>query len=178
MEGAPPAGWHPDPANPTSGAQRYWDGNQWTEQVRPAPVAPPSYPPPPAASGSANYPTYDSPPPYGQQPFGQQPPFGQQSPFGQQPFGQQPPFGGPPSYGQWGGGQPQSLAAANRFSAIAVGVSILYLVIAATAHIVILGILPIGMAIRAMSRKEKLAPVALVFAIVALIVGVAGFTHH
>lgn len=29
----PPAGWHPDPANPT--LDRYWDGQQWTNQTRP-----------------------------------------------------------------------------------------------------------------------------------------------
>lgn len=29
----PPAGWHPDPANPT--LDRYWDGQQWTSQTQP-----------------------------------------------------------------------------------------------------------------------------------------------
>ncbi|MDQ3403551.1 MAG: DUF4352 domain-containing protein, partial [Actinomycetota bacterium] len=35
----PPAGWHPDPRQP--GQQRYWDGERWTGQSRPAPVAGP-----------------------------------------------------------------------------------------------------------------------------------------
>ncbi|SQI34602.1 calcium-binding protein [Rhodococcus coprophilus] len=29
----PPAGWHPDPFDPS--IDRYWDGAQWTEQTRP-----------------------------------------------------------------------------------------------------------------------------------------------
>jgi hypothetical protein len=35
----PPAGWHPDPENPT-GAMRWWDGNQWTADVQPVNPAP------------------------------------------------------------------------------------------------------------------------------------------
>src|SRR5262245_39455323 len=31
---APPAGWYPTP----EGNQRYWDGNQWSEQVAPVPA--------------------------------------------------------------------------------------------------------------------------------------------
>ncbi|RNL79159.1 DUF2510 domain-containing protein [Nocardioides marmorisolisilvae] len=34
-----PAGWHPDPRAP--GQERYWNGAEWTEQVRPAAPAPP-----------------------------------------------------------------------------------------------------------------------------------------
>lgn len=143
MDGAAPAGWHPDPANPSSGALRYWDGNKWTDQVRPGTAEAPPFPPP-----ATGYPA-----------------------FGSQPYGQQP-------YAPWGGGRNQSFGSANRFSFIAVGVSILYLVIAVTTHFVILGILPIGMAIRALGRKEKLAPVALVLAVIALVVGITGFTHH
>lgn len=40
----PPAGWYPDPADATGLKQRYWDGKQWTHEVRaatPAPAAPP-----------------------------------------------------------------------------------------------------------------------------------------
>ena len=31
-----PAGWYPDPTQP--GTQRFWDGEQWTEQRAPAPA--------------------------------------------------------------------------------------------------------------------------------------------
>lgn len=42
-----PAGWYDDPANP--GAERFWDGTQWTEHTRtpPPPSSPPPPPPPP-----------------------------------------------------------------------------------------------------------------------------------
>lgn len=30
----PPAGWYPDPADKDSGKQRYWDGKEWTTQMR------------------------------------------------------------------------------------------------------------------------------------------------
>ena len=40
------SGWYPDPSNPAQ--YRYWDGDQWTEHVQPAPVeaqpAPPAQP--------------------------------------------------------------------------------------------------------------------------------------
>ncbi|MBF0661458.1 DUF2510 domain-containing protein, partial [Rhodococcus sp. (in: high G+C Gram-positive bacteria)] len=31
-----PAGWNPDPQNPS--IERWWDGQQWAEQTRPAPT--------------------------------------------------------------------------------------------------------------------------------------------
>ncbi|UPK64677.1 DUF4352 domain-containing protein [Rhodococcus pyridinivorans] len=36
----PPAGWHPDPANPN--LERYWDGQQWTSQTQPRGQLPPA----------------------------------------------------------------------------------------------------------------------------------------
>jgi hypothetical protein len=33
-----PAGWYPDPTQP--GSQRYWDGNEWTDQLAPLPQQP------------------------------------------------------------------------------------------------------------------------------------------
>ncbi|MFT7602324.1 MAG: hypothetical protein ACI8TP_005292 [Acidimicrobiales bacterium] len=41
---AVPAGWHPDPSTP--GQERYWDGMQWSHDVRP--IASPADMPPPA----------------------------------------------------------------------------------------------------------------------------------
>lgn len=61
----PPAGWYPDPGDPTEQAERYWDGSAWTQQTRPrpapaaappapmAPTAPPIAPPGPPAAGPA-----------------------------------------------------------------------------------------------------------------------------
>ena len=69
-----PAGWYPDPdpQAPEPKGQRYWDGQQWTEHVYPAP-------------GQA------AQDPYGQQqgPYGQQQGYGaQQGQYGQAPYGQ------------------------------------------------------------------------------------------
>ncbi|XGU19806.1 DUF2510 domain-containing protein [Rhodococcus sp. 3Y1] len=36
----PPAGWNPDPFDPT--IDRYWDGQQWTAQTRPKGVDAPT----------------------------------------------------------------------------------------------------------------------------------------
>lgn len=60
-----PQGWYPDPAG-SPGHERFWDGSQWTEEVRPIAAAPPppqapaeATPPPPQAQEQA------SPPPPG-----------------------------------------------------------------------------------------------------------------
>ena len=39
QSGAPPAGWFPDPGDPTS--RRYWDGQAWTDQRAPGFSSPP-----------------------------------------------------------------------------------------------------------------------------------------
>lgn len=49
-QGPAPAGWYPDPQVP--GGQRYWDGNQWGQQIPPSQPAPP--PPHPSSQWSAN----------------------------------------------------------------------------------------------------------------------------
>lgn len=48
-----PAGWYPDPDPdaPEPKGQRYWDGQQWTEHVQPAPQSAPGTVPPPYPSG-------------------------------------------------------------------------------------------------------------------------------
>lgn len=61
-----PAGWYPDPADPSR--TRWWDGAQWTENVsggQPAAPAYPAAPSTPAVTGSApGYPAYPSAPAY------------------------------------------------------------------------------------------------------------------
>lgn len=52
MSGAStPAGWYPDPQNPSQ--QRYWDGTAWSEATQPFPTAPPA--PPTGAYGAPGY---------------------------------------------------------------------------------------------------------------------------
>ena len=46
--GQTPPGWYRDPHG---AGQRYWDGQQWTEQRAPAPQQQPMYQPPPKKSG-------------------------------------------------------------------------------------------------------------------------------
>jgi hypothetical protein len=135
INSAAPAGWHPDPADPTSGALRYWDGSQWTDQVQVTAIATPTY--------SSAYP-----------PAGVDPQWGSQVPPVSHKTGR------------------------NKFSFIAMGVAAAYILLAVTTHFVILGIIPLAMAIRSMIRKEQLAPIALGVAVVALVVGIAGFAGH
>jgi uncharacterized membrane protein YeaQ/YmgE (transglycosylase-associated protein family) len=47
----PPAGWYPDP---DGSGQRYWDGQQWTDQIAPGAAAPAQ-----AAGGRAKDPRND-----------------------------------------------------------------------------------------------------------------------
>jgi hypothetical protein len=56
----------------------------------------------------------------------------------------------------------------NQASLTATGVAAVYVGIAIGAHFVLLGILPVLMCVRAFQRKETLAPLALVAAIVAV----------
>lgn len=175
------AGWYPDPAG--SPAQRWWDGNQWTDQLQPFAAAPVYQPAPAAESAPADRPApapgrwnqqpgYEQPA-YGQQPYGYQPGYGQQ-PYGQQQYGQQPygqqPYG-QPAFG--GGGRPAgSLWHRNQMSFITVIIGVVYLFLAFEAHLVFIGILPILMTIRAFNRKEKLAPVAALVAAAAIVIGI------
>lgn len=46
-----PAGWFPDPDDPTQ--QRYWDGQAWTDNRMPLPPPPPVNPPPPPQTAHA-----------------------------------------------------------------------------------------------------------------------------
>lgn len=65
---------------------------------------------------------------------------------------------------------------ANTQSLVAIGFALGYVVLAMTAGVVMLGIIPVMAAVRALSAKEPLAPVALVFAIGAIAMSVLSFT--
>jgi hypothetical protein len=66
----------------------------------------------------------------------------------------------------------------NQYAFITMGIVALYVLVAWKAHVYILGILPVMMSIRSKSRGEPLAVVAFVAAAVAVVVAIAGFTHH
>ena len=59
----------------------------------------------------------------------------------------------------------------NQQSLVAIGFAVAYLVIAQFAGVVLLGIVPILAGVRAIQRGEPLAPLAMVFAVVAGVVG-------
>jgi len=75
-------------------------------------------------------------------------------------------------------GRPRSGASSNSTSFTAIAVVALYLVIAASTGIVLLGVLPVMLSVRAFQRGEKLAPVALAGAAIAVLVALSGLAHH
>jgi hypothetical protein len=137
----PAAGWYPDPAG--SGGSRWWDGIAWGDQVHPAPqpVAQPG-----AAPGQPWH-------------VAQQGNAGQQWDGGQ--ASGQPWNPDAPAQQQWTGQQvqqaPETFAKRNSTSLAAIVVSLVLIVLLATAHIVVLAILPVFLAVRAVQRKEQLA---------------------
>jgi hypothetical protein len=71
-----------------------------------------------------------------------------------------------------------SLMEANTRSVTAIVVTVLYVLLDAATGIAPLGVVPVLFAIRALSRGEKLAPLALVAAAVAVVVGLTSVAHH
>jgi hypothetical protein len=66
----------------------------------------------------------------------------------------------------------------NRYSLIAIGVAALYLVIGLVTHFVLLGILPVFMAVRARQRREPLSVAALVVSILVVVISLAALAHR
>jgi hypothetical protein len=141
---------------------RWWDGSQWTSDVRPIPGPPPgSYRGGPGPYGGSSG-------PYGG-PSG--PGNGQSGPFGGTPPGWYGPTGPP----QWSGTE-VSFARRNQRSLTATGVATLYIIVAVASHLVFFGILPLILSIRAWQAKETLAPLAIAATIVAILVSVVALT--
>lgn len=72
----------------------------------------------------------------------------------------------------------QTIVDRNRTTLTALAVVVGYLVLAKTTGIVLLGIFPVMLSIRAFQRKEQLAPVALLAAAVAVVFSLSVITHH
>jgi hypothetical protein len=66
----------------------------------------------------------------------------------------------------------------NRTTLTALAVVVGYLVLAKTTGIVLLGIFPVMLSIRAFQRKEQLAPLALLAAAVAVVFSLSVMAHH
>jgi hypothetical protein len=84
----------------------------------------------------------------------------------------------PPGWGYEADPQNLTFARQNRLSLIAGAVVAAYIVIALTSRIVLVGILPIVLSVRAMRHREPLAPFAVGAAIIAVIIAIAAITGH
>ena len=161
----PPAGWHPDPADPTS-SLRWWDGAAWTQHTQGVMSAPsaPAYDMTPAAAEPSHY---------GSGPAQQ---FGYAAQASPQPgYGFAP---GQPTYGYPQVQQPAlSFAKRNAASLTAIGVVALYVVIAMYTRVVMFGIFPVLLSARAFRAKEQLAPVAAIAAAIAVVIAFVVLNH-
>ena len=142
MSTTPQAGWHRCPKLP--GTLRWWDGSRWTDHTRPLPGA---ASPATAPDLSAGFVDYDAP-------------------------AATPDFAGPSSAPV---GRPTSFAPAasllerSRFTMATIFVVVLYVIIAKTAGLVLIGFVPLGCALRAWRAREPLAPLALAAAAFGLV---------
>lgn len=198
--GNPEAGWYPDPQTGT-GNLRWWDGSQWTKHTAPA------FDPQggTATTGSGPVPGYGGDRVQGGPSQGGPAQGGWGGPAQGGRGGQGPydpggdarwgPMGGGgwgPMGGGWGGrrgpmspgpgsggpGIGGTFAQRNSLSLVAIGVAALYVVVAVTSRFVFFGILPILMSIRAVRRREALAPFAVAAAVITLVIAIVVGSHH
>jgi Protein of unknown function (DUF2510) len=153
---AAPAGWHPDPSNP-SGALRWWDGSAWTTHTHAAVASvqqPAATPQQPVATATHVAATQVAAWPGGTVTI--------------TPNQVSQSYGG----GTYASAK-LSFAQRNRHSLTAIGVVALYVLLAVTTHFVLLGIFPVLLSVRAIKAKETLAPAAVAAAVVAVLVAFA-----
>jgi hypothetical protein len=175
-----PAGWYPDPTAP--GTVRWWDGEKWDPPNRRVAHDPAAHT---GGYGSGAPGGYGSGGPGGSGGRG-----GPGGGWGSGPWAGG--GGGPWGSGGWGRGggwsgngrgpggrspDQDTVQSRNRFSLISIGVSALYLVVGLLAHFLLLGILPLIMAVRARQRREPLSLAALVVAILVVVVSLAALVH-
>jgi hypothetical protein len=175
----PPAGWYPDPAG--SGGQRWWNGMAWSDHVQPA-VA-------------ASVPTHS--PVAAQQP---QPQAEAQATVVPETLAtttalqgvseaQYTPMGADivPGASSTPGAMPHSWAmntsmagsrSDNQFAYVAFGFSAFYILLAIMTHFVLIGVVPVLMAVRSLKAQEKLAPYAMGVAILTVVVSFVTLSGH
>ena len=146
----PPPGWHPD-SNLSAGTPPAGDGSRWSEHghhVSPEPQFAEAGGGVPTESAS-RFAAYDAP--------------AAATGFSQLASA---------------AGGPRTLTQRNSTTFTAIFVVALYLVLAATTGIVLIGIFPAMLAFRAFQRREPLAAVAIAAAAVAIVFSLTVLTHH
>ncbi|MGN6475255.1 MAG: DUF2510 domain-containing protein [Mycobacteriales bacterium] len=168
---SPAPGWYPDPGG--TSAYRWWDGQAWTTATHPGSAATTTtqqatgVPIPDQAAagyGAAAQPT--------------SPQFGADTgASGGLPPVQ--PYGTTSNYSQIMGAQKRgdSLWHQNPHAMLALIVTAVYVVIAVTTPFGLIGIVPLVASIRSAQAGEKLGPLAVGAAVIALVVGLSKFAH-
>jgi hypothetical protein len=163
MSVAPP-GWNPDP-NHAAGAMRPEDGSRWTQNVHQV-VPEPQFAEAGAASAQAapGFAAYDSP----------------AAATGVSQFAAYDPPAAAAGAVQFAAAPvaQRTLIQRNSTTFTAILVVALYLVLATTTGIVLIGIFPAMLAFRALQRREPLAVVAVASAAVAIIFSFTVLTGH
>jgi Protein of unknown function (DUF2510) len=159
-------GWHPDPSNP-AGAVRWWDGSAWTNHTQPVMAAGST-----VAGSSVAGSLAGSGVPASGMPAANLPPAAPAwSPGASAAPAWSPGAPAAPAYYPTQTAPSQlSFAKRNSASLTAMGVVALYVLIAVATHVVLLGIFPVLLAVRATKSKEQLAPLAVVAAVIAVAV--------
>lgn len=171
MSQLPPPGWYADPHG--SPIYRWWDGQAWTAYTsggQPALPAAQAF----ATPTTPTYATFSTP--------------AYSAPTS-------PAYGTPTtteaSEGFYGGVATAELKPAPKHRPVTPGSSwdhnqkafltfaivAVYIFIAVTAHVYILGVLPVVMSVRSKGNNEPLARYAIIAAAIAVVVGVLGLTH-
>jgi hypothetical protein len=71
-----------------------------------------------------------------------------------------------------------STNSANQYAFFTFGIAALYILLAVATHVVLIGVVPVLMAVRSLRAQERLAPVAMGVAILTVIVAFATLSGH
>jgi hypothetical protein len=142
------AGWYPDPSG--SADQRWFDGLQWTSATAPSQR--------PASVPAETQRFWTAPPAWVDQRQQSQP---WRSDFSRHSVST----------------NPAALLARNRYTAITAAIAVIYLLLAVTVHVALIGILPILMSARAFRAKEPLAIASAVIAGSSVVIAIVLLTR-